>query len=176
MRRDVPQDSVRRNEQIRAREVRLIGAEGEQLGIISRNDAIALAKEKGLDLVEVAATADPPVCRVMDYGKYKYEQQKKKQEAKKRQTVVQIKEIKVRPKTDEHDYQTKLKHVRRFLEEGDRCKVTVFFRGREIVHKDRGLTILDRFVEETKDIARLDQEARAEGRTLQMMLAPIPKK
>ncbi|AAS97009.1 translation initiation factor IF-3 [Nitratidesulfovibrio vulgaris] len=176
MRRDVPQDSVRRNEQIRAREVRLIGAEGEQLGIISRNDAIALAKEKGLDLVEVAATADPPVCRVMDYGKYKYEQQKKKQEAKKRQTVVQIKEIKVRPKTDEHDYQTKLKHVRRFLEEGDRCKVTVFFRGREIVHKDRGLTILDRFVEDTKDLAKLDQEARAEGRTLQMMLAPIPKK
>lgn len=176
MRRDVPQDSVRRNEQIRAREVRLIGAEGEQLGIIFRNDAIALAKEKGLDLVEVAATADPPVCRVMDYGKYKYEQQKKKQEAKKRQTVVQIKEIKVRPKTDEHDYQTKLKHVRRFLEEGDRCKVTVFFRGREIVHKDRGLTILDRFVEDTKDLAKLDQEARAEGRTLQMMLAPIPKK
>ena len=176
MRRDVPQDSVRRNEQIRAREVRLIGAEGEQLGIISRNDAIALAKEKGLDLVEVAATADPPVCRVMDYGKYKYEQQKKKQEAKKRQTVVQIKEIKVRPKTDEHDYQTKLKHVRRFLEEGDRCKVTVFFRGREIVHKDRGFTILDRFVEDTKDLAKLDQEARAEGRTLQMMLAPIPKK
>lgn len=176
MRRDVPQDTVRRNEQIRAREVRLIGAEGEQLGIISRNDAIALAKEKGLDLVEVAATADPPVCRVMDYGKYKYEAQKKKQEAKKRQTVVQIKEIKVRPKTDEHDYQTKLKHVRRFLEEGDRCKVTVFFRGREIVHKDRGLTILDRFVEDTKDVAKLDQEARAEGRTLQMMLAPIPKK
>lgn len=176
MRRDVPQDGVRRNEQIRAREVRLIGAEGEQLGIISRNDAIALAKEKGLDLVEVAATAEPPVCRVMDYGKYKYEQQKKKQEAKKRQTVVQIKEIKVRPKTDEHDYQTKLKHVRRFLEEGDRCKVTVFFRGREIVHKDRGLTILDRFIEDTKDLAKVDQEARAEGRTLQMLLAPIPKK
>lgn len=172
----MPQDGVRRNEQIRAREVRLIGAEGEQLGIISRNDAIALAKEKGLDLVEVAATAEPPVCRVMDYGKYKYEQQKKKQEAKKRQTVVQIKEIKVRPKTDEHDYQTKLKHVRRFLEEGDRCKVTVFFRGREIVHKDRGLTILDRFIEDTKDLAKVDQEARAEGRTLQMLLAPIPKK
>ncbi len=176
MRRDVPQDSVRRNEQIRAREVRLIGAEGEQLGIISRNDAIALAKEKGLDLVEVAATADPPVCRVMDYGKYKYEQQKKKQEAKKRQTVVQIKEIKVRPKTDDHDYDTKVRHIRRFIEEGDRCKVTVFFRGREIVHKDRGQSILDRIVEDTKDIAKMDQEARAEGRTLFMMLAPLPKK
>ncbi len=176
MRRDVPQDGVRRNEQIRARDVRLIGAEGEQLGIVARNDAIALAKEKGCDLVEVAATADPPVCKIMDYGKFKYEQQKKKQEAKKRQTVVQIKEIKVRPKTDEHDYQTKLKHVRRFLEDGDRCKVTVFFRGREIVHKDRGLTILDRFIEDTKDVAKVDQEARAEGRTLQMMLVPLPKK
>ncbi|MFI3271154.1 MAG: translation initiation factor IF-3 [Pseudomonadota bacterium] len=176
MRRDVPQDGVRRNEQIRARDVRLIGAEGEQLGIVARNDAIALAKEKGCDLVEVAATADPPVCKIMDYGKFKYEQQKKKQEAKKRQTVVQIKEIKVRPKTDEHDYQTKLKHVRRFLEDGDRCKVTVFFRGREIVHKDRGLTILGRFIEDTKDVAKVDQEARAEGRTLQMMLVPLPKK
>ncbi|MEG6505991.1 translation initiation factor IF-3 [Nitratidesulfovibrio sp. D1] len=176
MRRDIPQDSVRRNEQVRAREVRVIGADGEQLGILSRNDAIALAKEQGLDLVEVAATADPPVCRVMDYGRFKYEQQKKKAEAKKNQTVIQIKEIKVRPKTDDHDYDTKVRHIRRFIEEGDRCKVTVFFRGREIVHKDRGQSILDRIVEDTKDIAKVDQEARAEGRTLFMMLAPLPKK
>ncbi len=173
-RREMPQDSVRRNEMIRAREVRVIGAEGEQLGILDRNEAIAAAKEVGLDLVEVAATADPPVCRIMDYGKFKYEQQKKKQEAKKKQSVVQIKEIKVRPKTDDHDYETKVRHIRRFIEAGDRCKVTVFFRGREIVHKDRGMTILERIVADLQDIAKVDQEPRAEGRTLQMLL--IPKK
>ena len=112
----------------------------------------------------------------MDYGKFKYEAQKKKQEAKKRQTVIHIKEIKLRPKTDEHDYQTKVSHIKRFLEDGDRCKVTIFFRGREIVHKDRGQAMLDRVLADTKEFARLDQEARAEGRTLFMMLAPIPKK
>ncbi len=172
----MPQDSVRRNEQIRAREVRVIGPEGEQLGILSRNDAIATAKEHGCDLVEVAATADPPVCRIMDYGKFKYETQKKRQEAKKRQTVIQVKEIKVRPKTDDHDYETKVRHIRRFLEDGDRVKVTVFFRGREIVHKDRGLAILDRVIVDTKDLAKVEQEARAEGRTLQMLLSPLAKK
>jgi translation initiation factor IF-3 len=168
----MPQDLVRRNEQIRARELRVIGPDGEQLGILPRADAIVRARELGLDLVEVAAAAEPPVCRIMDYGKFKYEIQKKKQEAKKRQTVVQIKEIKVRPKTDDHDYETKVRHIRRFIEEGDRCKVTVFFRGREIVHKDRGVSILDRVVEDTKDIAKLEQEPRAEGRTLQMLLVP----
>ena len=171
-RRDVPQDGVRRNEMIRAREVRVIGADGEQLGILQRNEAIALAKEAGMDLVEVASTSEPPVCRIMDYGKFKYEQQKKKQEAKKRQSVVQIKEIKVRPKTDDHDYETKLRHIRRFLENGDRCKVTVFFRGREIVHKDRGISILERVVQDLADVAKVDQEPRAEGRTLQMLLVP----
>ncbi|GHV52807.1 translation initiation factor IF-3 [Deltaproteobacteria bacterium] len=174
--RNDPQDQVRCNEQIRSREVRVIGAEGEQLGILGRNEAIASAKELGLDLVEVAATAEPPVCRIMDYGKFKYETQKKKQDAKKRQTVFQIKEIKLRPKTDEHDYLTKVGHIRRFLTVGDRCKVTIYFRGREIVHKDRGQVMLDRVVEDTKDLAKIDQEARAEGRTLHMMLAPLPKK
>lgn len=172
MRRDAPQDGVRRNEMIRAREVRVIGADGDQLGILQRQDAINMAKEAGLDLVEVAATSDPPVCRIMDYGKFKYEQQKKKADAKKRQSVVQIKEIKVRPKTDDHDYETKLKHIRRFLEDGDRCKVTVFFRGREIVHKDRGVAILDRMVQDLADVAKVEQEPRAEGRTLQMLLVP----
>ena len=175
-RRNEPQDLVRRNEQIRAREVRVIGAEGEQFGILGKAEAIAAARELGLDLVEVAATAEPPVCRIMDYGKFKYEAQKKKQEAKKRQTVIQIKEIKLRPKTDEHDYQTKVNHIRRFIEDGDRCKVTIFFRGREIVHKDRGQTMLDRVVEDTKEVAKVEQEARAEGRTLFMMLVPLPKK
>jgi translation initiation factor IF-3 len=171
-----PQDTVRRNDQIRAREVRLIGPESEQLGIVDRNDALQMAREAGLDLVEVAAAAEPPVCRIMDYGRFKYEAQKKKQEAKKRQTVIQIKEIKLRPKTDEHDYQTKVNHIRRFIEAGDRCKVTIFFRGREIVHKDRGQIMLDRVLEDTKDVAKLEQEARAEGRTLFMMLTSLPKK
>lgn len=131
-----------------------------------------LAKEAGLDLVEVSSTSEPPVCRIMDYGKFRYEQQKKKQEARKKQAVIQIKEIKVRPKTDEHDYETKMRHIRRFLEGGDRCKITVFFRGREIVHKDRGIAMLDRIVQDLSDIAKVDQEARAEGRTLQMLLVP----
>ena len=168
----MPDDGVRRNDMIRAREVRVIGAEGEQLGILQRSEAIAMAQEVGCDLVEVSSNSEPPVCRIMDYGKFKYEQQKKKQDAKKRQAVVQVKEIKVRPKTDEHDYETKVKHIRRFLEDGDRCKVTVFFRGREIGHKDRGLDILERIVKDLEEVAKVDQEPRAEGRTLQMLLVP----
>jgi translation initiation factor IF-3 len=152
--------------------LRVIGEDGEQLGIMSKDDAIRAAQEKGLDVVEVAPNADPPVCRIMDFGKYKYQQQKKQQEARKKASTVQIKEIKVRPKTDEHDYQTKLKHIRRFLESGDRCKVTVFFRGREIVHKDRGFTMLQRAMEDTKDIAKVEQEPHFEGRTMSMLLAP----
>lgn len=168
----MPDDGVRRNELIHAREVRVIGAEGEQLGILQRNEAIAMAREIGCDLVEVSSNATPPVCRIMDYGKFKYEQQKKKQDAKKRQAVVQVKEIKVRPKTDEHDYETKLKHIRSFLEDGDRCKVTVFFRGREIVHKDRGIEILEGIVKDLEDVGKVEQEPRAEGRTLQMLVVP----
>ncbi len=156
--------------------MRVIDDDGTQLGILSKDDAIRSAQERGLDLVEVAPNADPPVCRIMDFGKYKYQQQKKQQEARKRQTIVQIKEIKVRPKTDEHDYQTKLKHIRRFLEDGDRVKVTVFFRGREIVHKDRGLTILQRVVTDTEEMAKVEQEPRSEGRTMNMMLVPAAKK
>lgn len=155
--------------------MRVIGAEGQQVGILPTEEALALATEQGLDLVEVAPNAEPPVCRVMDYGKYKYEQQKKQQEARKKQSVVQIKEIKVRPKTDDHDFNTKVKHIRRFLDEGDRCKVTVFFRGREIVHKDRGENILKRVVQAVEDIAKVEQEPRAEGRTLFLLLAPRPK-
>lgn len=162
----------RLNDQITVRECRLINFDGEQLGIYPTSQAQRIADDEGLDLVEIAPNATPPVCRIMDYGKFKYEQQKKKQEAKKRQSVVQIKEIKVRPKTDDHDYETKLRHIRRFLEDGDRCKVTVFFRGREIVHKDRGISILERVVQDLADVAKVDQEPRAEGRTLQMLLVP----
>ncbi len=154
----------------------MIADDGEQLGILQTQDALRIAQEKGLDLVEVASGAEPPVCRIMDYGKFKYQQQKRQQEARKKQTTIQLKEIKVRPKTDEHDYQTKLKHIRRFIEAGDRCKVTVFFRGREIVHKDRGLTILNRVIEDLKEISKVDQPPRSEGRTMNMMLAPVAKK
>jgi translation initiation factor IF-3 len=170
-----PVDRVRLNQRIVAKEIRVIGEDGSQLGIIPTSEALRLAQEQGVDLVEVAPTADPPVCRIMDYGKFKYQQQKKQQEAKKKQTVIQVKEIKVRPKTDEHDFQTKVRHIRRFIGEGDRCKVTVFFRGREIVHKDRGLAILQRVVEAMKDAAKVEQEPQAEGRTVFIVLAPLAK-
>lgn len=153
----------------------MVDEEGEQLGVIPTQEALAIARERGLDLVEVAATADPPVCRIMDYGKFKYQQQKRQQEAKKKQTVIQIKEVKFRPKTDDHDYQTKLRSIIKFLDKGDRCKVTVFFRGREIVHKDRGLMVLERVVEDTKEIARMEQPPSAEGRTMTMLLSPTKK-
>ena len=160
------------NEEILDKEVRLIGAQGEQLGIMSAEEALKVAAEHDLDLVKIAPGSNPPVCKVMDYGKFKYETQKKKQEAKKRQTVVQIKEIKVRPKTDDHDFETKVRHIKRFLEDGDRVKVTVFFRGREIVHKDRGIEILERIVKDLEDVGKVEQEPRAEGRTLQMLVVP----
>ncbi len=147
-------------------------ADGEQVGIMPTEEALALAHEQGLDLVEVAPSARPPVCRIMDFGKYKYQQQKKQQEARKKQTVVQIKEIKVRPKTDDHDFNTKVKHIRKFIENGDRCKVTVFFRGREIVHKDRGLLILERISQAMDDVAKVEQPPASEGRTMSMLLTP----
>ena len=150
----------------------MVDADGEQVGIMPTEEALALAQEQGLDLVEVAPSARPPVCRIMDFGKYKYQQQKKQQEARKKQTVVQIKEIKVRPKTDDHDFNTKVKHIRKFIENGDRCKVTVFFRGREIVHKDRGLMILERVMEVMDDIAKVEQQPTSEGRTMSMLLTP----
>ena len=154
----------------------MVADDGAQVGIIPTSEALRMAQEKGLDLVEVAPNADPPVCRIMDFGRFKYQQQKKLQEARKKQSTVQIKEIKVRPKTDEHDYQTKLKHIRRFLEDGDRCKVTVFFRGREIVHKNRGQDILTRVVADLGDMAKVEQEPRTEGRMMTMLLAPQVKK
>ena len=164
------------NEQIRCKEVRVIGEEGQQLGVMALRDALNMAKDAGVDLVMVSPSANPPVCRIVDYGKFKYEQQQKKKEAKRNQTVVQIKEIKVRPKTDDQDYETKLRHIRRFLTDGDRCKVTVFFRGREIVHKDRGESILTKIIADTADVGKVEQAPSAEGRTLQMLLIPLPKK
>jgi translation initiation factor IF-3 len=139
-------------------------------------EALERAEEKSLDLVEVAPNAKPPVCKIMDYGKYLYEEKKKSQEAKKRQSQVQVKEIKFRPHTDDHDLLTKVKHIRRFIEDGDRCKVTVFFRGREMAHKDRGQVLLDRVVEMVGDVARVEQSSRVEGRTMFLLLSAIPKK
>ena len=137
------------------------------------SQALQHAQTMGLDLVEVAPNANPPVCRIMDYGKFQYQQQKKQQEARKKQTRIQLKEIKVRPKTDENDLQTKVRHIRRFIEKGDRCKVTVFFRGRELAHKDRGVEVLKKIVEMLSDIAKVEQQPRFEGRTMNLILSPL---
>ena len=160
------------NEKIRARQVRVIGADGSQLGIMSLQEALEAAREEGLDLVEVAPNADPPVCKIMDYGKFRYQQSKRSQEAKKKQTVIQVKEVKLRPKTDEHDIQTKLRHIRRFLAQKDKAKVTVIFRGREIAFKDRGEMVLQRVLDELKDEVVVEMPPKMEGRNLVMILAP----
>ena len=150
----------------------MIGANSEQLGIIQLQDALALAESQQLDLVEVSPTAVPPVCRIMDYGKFKYQQSKKLQEAKKKQVQVQVKEVKLRPKTDEHDLLFKMKHVRRFLEEGNKAKITVVFRGREITHMNLGQVALDRFIEDLKDIAIIEVRPKMEGRNMFIIVAP----
>ncbi|MEJ5348555.1 MAG: translation initiation factor IF-3 [Desulfosoma sp.] len=160
------------NEKIRARQVRVIGADGSQLGIMSIDEALNAAREEGLDLVEVAPNADPPVCKIMDYGKFRYQQSKRSQEAKKKQTVIQVKEVKLRPKTDEHDIQTKLRHIRRFLAQKDKAKVTVIFRGREIAFKERGEMVLQRVLDELKDEVVVEMPPKMEGRNLVMILAP----
>jgi len=152
--------------------VRVIGANSEQLGIIPLHEALALAESQQLDLVEVSPTAVPPVCRIMDYGKFKYQQSKKLQEAKKKQVQVQVKEVKLRPKTDEHDTLFKIKHVRRFLEEGNKAKITVVFRGREITHMNIGQNVLDRFMEDLKDVAIIEARPRMEGRSMFIIVAP----
>jgi translation initiation factor IF-3 len=150
----------------------VIGANSEQLGVIPLHEALALAESQQLDLVEVSPTAVPPVCRIMDYGKFKYQQSKKLQEAKKKQVQVQVKEVKLRPKTDEHDILFKIKHVRRFLEEGNKAKITVVFRGREITHMNIGQNVLDRFMDDLKDVAIIESRPRMEGRSMFVIVAP----
>ncbi len=169
-------DDPRINERIRVPRVRLIGVDGSQLGIFETVDAQRIADDQNLDLVEVAPGADPPVCRIMDYGKFKYEQEMKAKKARKHQTKVEIKEIKFRPKIDEHDYQTKKKHVIRFLDAGARVKVTIMFRGREMAHAERGLSILERLAGEVKDMAIIESQPKLEGRNMLMMLQPLKKK
>ena len=160
------------NREIRAPEVRVIDAEGKQAGILPVREALRLAEEQGLDLVEVAPGATPPVCRIMNYGKYKYQQSKRTQEAKKHQTIIQVKEVKIRPRTEEHDFQFKLRHVKRFLSEGDKVKISLLFRGREIAHPEFGREMLNRILEEVKDQVVMEQAPRLEGRNMVMILSP----
>ena len=157
---------------IRVQEVSVIGDDGKSLGTIPTEEAISMAEDRSLDLVEVNPNANPPVCRIMDYGKQKYKASKKAHEAKKNQKVVHVKEVKFRPNTDQHDFDFKLKHVQRFIENGDKAKVVIFFKGREIIHREFGQRVLERVAEKTEDIAVIEQSAKQEGRTLVMILAP----
>ncbi len=157
---------------IRIDEVVVIDDTGKYLGAMPTVEALALANEKGLDLLEVAPNEKPPVCKIIDYGKYKYKQSKKNQEAKKKQKTIQVKEIKLRPKTEEHDYQFKVNHVRRFLTGGDKAKITIIFRGREVVHKHIGEKMLKRIAEDIKDIGSVEQPPKKEGRNLTMIMIP----
>jgi translation initiation factor IF-3 len=168
-------DESRINERIRAREVRLIGENGEQLGVRPLPEALAAARERELDLVEVAPNADPPVCRIMDFNRYVYEQQQRRKESRRKATSVVIKEMKFRPKIDVHDYSTKMRHVERFLAEGNKVKLTIMFRGREMAHPELGLRILERIAEEVGEIAIVESAPRQDGRNMTMVLHPIKK-
>lgn len=162
---------MRINEEIRVRDVRVVSSEGEQLGIMQVRDALRLAQEQELDLVEVAPTAKPPVCRIMDYGKYRYEQSKREREARKKQKVIEIKEIRMTPKIEGHDFQVKVKAAQKFLSDGDKVKAIIRFRGREIVHAELGKTLLMQLYESVRDQAVLEREPKIEGRNMIMILA-----
>ncbi len=163
---------VRINREIRAKEVRVIDPEGRQLGIMPLIEALRTAANADLDLVEVSPKSDPPVCRIMDFGKFKYQQSKKAHDAKKKQAIVHLKEVKLRPKTEEHDLEFKLRHIERFLKEGNKTKVTIVFRGREISHPDFGRQMMERIAEQTKEWGRIEQPPKFEGRNYVMVLAP----
>jgi translation initiation factor IF-3 len=164
------------NAQIQAPQVRVVGPDGEQLGILPIAEALEKSRGYNLDLVEVAPNADPPVCKVMDYGKFRYQQQKRSHEAKKKQTVIHVKEVKIRPKIDEHDYQFKLQHVKRFLNDGNKAKISVGFRGREIVHKDIGKKLLERFIEDTRELGEIESMPKMEGRNMTVVLVSKTQK
>ncbi|HXV23532.1 MAG TPA: translation initiation factor IF-3 [Alphaproteobacteria bacterium] len=165
-------EGPRVNEQITVPSVRLIDENGQMVGVLSRREALNRAMEAGLDLVEVSPTADPPVCKILDYGKYKYEAQKKKNEARKKQKIIEVKEIKMRPGIDDHDYDVKMRAMHRFLEEGDKVKVTMRFRGREMVHQELGLKVLERVRGQLDEVAKVEQMPRLEGRQMTMVVAP----
>ena len=163
---------VRVNRQIRISPVRVIGADGSQLGILAVEEALRLAEDQGLDLVEVAATARPPVVRIMDYGKYKFEMAKQARVAKKKQHVIELKEVKFRPGIDDHDFETKTRHARRFLEEKNKVKVTMMFRGRQVAHPELGQAVLDRVAQTLTDVGKIESAGRLEGKSMTMILAP----
>lgn len=163
---------LRINEEIRTREIRLVGSDGQQLGIVPLKEGLRIAIEQGLDLVEVAPYAKPPVCRIMDYGKYKYEQSKREREVRKKQHVINVKELKLRPKIEEHDFQVKVRNGQRFLADGDKLKVTLMFRGREISHAELGRALCMKFYKQLEELAVMEREPRVEGRNMIMILAP----
>ncbi|MDC9724975.1 MAG: translation initiation factor IF-3 [Gammaproteobacteria bacterium] len=173
--RNIATDDKKLNREITAREVRLTGADGEQLGVVSLAKAMALSEEAELDLVEISAQAKPPVCRIMDYGKYVFEANKQKAIAKKKQKQIQVKEIKFRPGTEEGDYQVKLRNLTRFLEDGNKTKVSLRFRGREMAHQDLGLKLLQRVAEDLKELSVIEQHPKKEGRQMIMVLGPSKK-
>ncbi|NLZ11056.1 MAG: translation initiation factor IF-3 [Alcaligenaceae bacterium] len=163
------------NGEIRVPEVRLIGVDGEQLGIVKIADALQLSEEHEVDLVEIAPNAEPPVCRLMDYGKFKYQEQKRLAEAKSKQKVIQVKEVKFRPGTDEGDYQVKLRNLKRFIEDGDKAKVTLRFRGREMAHQELGMRVLERIRDDLTEMCQVEAMPKLEGRQMVMVLAPRKK-
>ena len=163
------------NDQIRSKEVRLIGKDGEQVGVVSRDEALNMAEQAELDLVLVSPNAKPPVARIIDYGKFRYEQQKREKEQRKNQKTVSVKEIRLSPTIDDHDFDTKLRQARGFIADDDKVKVSIRFRGRAIMHKDLGREVIDRFAEGMKDIADIQSRAKMEGRSMFMMLAPQKK-
>jgi translation initiation factor IF-3 len=175
-RRPPERDETRINERIRVPEVRLIGDDGNQVGVLKTQDALAYAQQRDLDLVEVAPDARPPVCRVLDYSKYKYEQEQKAKAARRHQKQVNVREIKLRPKIADNDYETKKSHVRRFLERDDRVKVTIMFRGREQTHPERGEMLLKRLAEDVAEIGTVEQSPQQDGRNMTMLLAPAKRK
>jgi translation initiation factor IF-3 len=164
------------NEEIRAKEIRVIGADNEQLGILTVKDALNVASESSLDLVNIAPNAEPPVCRIMDYGKYKFELAKKERDARKKQKVINIKEVRISPNIEENDLNTKIKSAKKFLEAGDKVKVTVRFRGREVNYSKAGNILLTQFAEAIKELSTIEKEAKMEGRNMTMVLAPMSSK
>lgn len=172
----ISRDSLRINEEIRIREVRVTSATGEQLGIMPTREALRMAEEQHLDLVEVAPKAKPPVCRIMDFGKYRYEQQKREKEAKKKQKIINIKEVKLRPNIEQHDFDVKLKNALRFVEEGNKVKVTIMFRGRELSHPELGKEVLGRVAERLGDSVSIERNAKLEGKNMTMIVAPKVQK
>ena len=164
-------NELRINEEIRAKEIRVVSSDGEQLGILSVKDAIKLAQEKELDLVEVTPAAKPPVCRIMDYGKYRYEQSKREREARKKQRVIEVKEVRMTPKIEAHDFQVKVKAAQKFLKDGDKVKAIIRFRGREIVHAELGKTLLMQLYDTVRDSAVIEREPKIEGKSMIMIIA-----